>query len=314
MVLVLFAGCAHDARANRVPAPSALAPGVEGIIVVAAGDISCDPDSSKFNQGRGTAHHCHMLATSDLAVSLKPAAVLVLGDNQYENGALDAYNKSWANNWGRKELKDITYPSVGNHEYHTPGASGYFDYFGSRAGERDKGYYSFNLGTWHIIALNTGSNDKCKPLSCDQGSAQEKWLQQDLAKNTSSCTLAFWHRPLFTSGLHRGAVETKAFWGDLYQAKADLILNGHSHQYERFLPQDPDGNANPERGIIQFVVGTGGKNLKGFWRNKQNSVVRNSSSYGVLKLDLRDKSYVWDFISEDGRVLDSGSGLCHAKQ
>jgi 3',5'-cyclic AMP phosphodiesterase CpdA len=169
-----------------------------------------------------------MRATSDLVVSLKPTAVLILGDSQYENGSSDAFKKAWSNNWGRDELKDITYPSVGNHEYNTPGAKGYFDFFGSRAGERGKGYYSFNLGTWHIIALNTGGNDRCRPVSCENGAEQKKWLREDLKENSQSCTLAFWHRPLFTSGLHRGAVEVKPFWRDLYDAGADLNLNGHS--------------------------------------------------------------------------------------
>src|SRR5262249_15437829 len=146
------------------------------IVVVAAGDISCSPASGSYNQGRGTKSKCHMLATSDLAISLKPTAVITLGDNQYEKGSSDAYQKAWANNWGRDPLKNITYPSTGNHEYNTPGASGYFDYFGDRAGERGKGYYSFNLGTWHLIALNSGGNDYCKPVSCDAGSDQERWL------------------------------------------------------------------------------------------------------------------------------------------
>lgn len=285
----------------------------KGIVVVAAGDVSCDPRSKMYNQGRGTERYCHMLATSDLAISLKPSAVLILGDSQYEDGRLEAYQQSWANNWGRKELKEITYPAAGNHEYHTPGASGYFDYFGSRAGERDKGYYSFNLGSWHIVALNTGGNDKCKPLSCEEGSAQEKWLREDLEKNTSQCTLAYWHRPLFTSGLHRGAIETKSFWNDLYNVGADVVLNGHSHQYERFAAQNSQGVADAGRGIVQFVVGTGGKNLKGFWRGKANSVLQNSKSYGVLKLELGDKGYAWEFISERGQVLDSGTGQCHGK-
>jgi len=282
--------------------------------VVAAGDISCDPKSSHYNQGRGTGRHCRMLATADLVAGLKPAAVLLLGDTQYEKGALDAYRESWVNHWGRKELRDITYPSVGNHEYKTKDASGYFDYFGPRAGERGKGYYSFNLGTWHIVALNSGGNDRCRPLSCDQGSDQETWLREDLEKNTSSCTLAFWHRPLFTSGIHRDAAEVKPFWRDLYEASADLVLNGHSHHYERFSPQSPDGLPDAQRGITQFVVGTGGKNLKGFWRKQRNSMVRNSKAFGVLKLELGQKGYAWEFISDGGQVLDSGTGQCHPKR
>jgi len=305
LVLFLFSVGLLDARSQTTASG--------GTVVVAAGDISCDPNNSDYNNGQGSARRCRMKATSDLAVSMNPSAVLVLGDTQYERGALDAFQKSWVNNWGRKELKDMTYPSVGNHEYKTKDASGYFDFFGARAGERGKGYYSFTLGAWHIIALNSGGNNKCQPISCVQGSDQEKWLREDLGKNNSACTLAFWHRPLFTSGLHRGAVELKPMWEDLYAAGADVILNGHSHQYERFAPQNPDGGVDPRRGITQFVVGTGGKNLKGFWRIRQNSVARNSDTYGVLRLTLREKSYDWQFVSEHGEVLDSGAADCHPK-
>src|SRR5262245_52918774 len=149
-------------------------------VVVAVGDISCDPSDSRFNHGQGTSKYCHMHATSNLAMSMKPVAVLILGDSQYEKGAAAAFEKSWIRNWGRDELRDITHPSVGNHEYYTLGASGYFDFFGARAGDRDKGYYSFDIGSWHLIALNTGSNNRCRPLSCDENSSQEKWLREDL--------------------------------------------------------------------------------------------------------------------------------------
>jgi acid phosphatase type 7 len=298
---------------SQEPISPTIPTGKNGIVVVAVGDIACDPKSSDFNHGRGTAEKCHMLATADLAISLKPAAVFILGDSQYERGSADAYQKSWALNWGREELKDITHPSPGNHEYDTKDAGGYFDYFGAQAGERSKGYYSLNLGTWHIVALNTGGNDRCKPVSCEEGSEQEKWLRDDLGKNGSSCTLAFWHRPLVTSGLHRNATEVRSFWRDLYQANADVVLNGHSHHYERFAPQNPDGGADPERGITQFIVGTGGKNLKAFWRKQANSVTRNGKSFGVLELELMEKSYAWEFISENGQVLDSGTGQCHSK-
>src|SRR6185312_363281 len=203
--LLLLAGCAHVTPARPAPLSPTIPRGKDGTVIVAAGDIACDPKSRDFNQGRGTAENCHMLATSDLAISLKPAAVFVLGDSQYERGTADAYQQSWALNWGRKELRDITHPSPGNHEYHTKDARGYFDFFGAQAGERSKGYYSFILGTWHIVALNTGGNDKCRPVSCEQGSEQEKWLREDLGKSTSSCILAFWHRPLVTSGHHRNA-------------------------------------------------------------------------------------------------------------
>lgn len=311
LLVMVFAGCARDTASPPVGTPSP--PQSGGIIVVAVGDISCDPGSSKYNNGRGTERYCRMLATSDLAISLKPAAVFVLGDSQYEMGMLSAFQKAWSQNWGRPELKDITYPTPGNHEYKTKNAEGYFAFFGSRAGEAGKGYYSFDLGTWHIVSLNSGGNDRCSPVSCETGSEQEQWLRQDLSKSTFPCLLAFWHRPLFTSGRHRDATEVKPFWRNLYQAKADVILNGHSHHYERFFPQDPDGVRDPARGITQFIVGTGGKNLKRFWRAERNSVVRNSQSFGILKLELRPGSYAWQFLSENGQALDSGFAQCHAK-
>ena len=302
--------CGRNTRIVNIPSPPSVP--VKAIVVVAVGDISCDPESSKYNEGQGTAKKCHMMGTSNLALSLKPDAALLLGDNQYEKGNIDAFELSYAKTWGRKELKDISYPSIGNHEYNTEGATGYFDYFGARAGDRDKGYYSFNLGTWHLIALNSGGNEACKPVSCDQGSGQEVWLRNDLAQNNSACTLAFWHRPLFTSGLSRDSIETRPLWSALYQANADIVLNGHVHHYERFAPQDPQGNVDPEHGIVQFTVGTGGRDLKGFFPVQENSRVRLSESFGVLKLELGEKRYVWEFVAEDGKILDAGTGQCHA--
>lgn len=309
-VLLLLVSCGRNTPVAHLPAPPNPP---QAIVAVAVGDISCDPESPAYNQGFGTAKKCHMLGTSNLAVSLKPGAVLLLGDNQYENGNLDAYQQSYAKSWGRKELKDISHPSIGNHEYNTEDASGYFDYFGAGAGQRGKGYYSFNLGTWHLVALNSGGSEACKPIKCEPGSEQEMWLRKDLASNTSSCTLAFWHRPLFTSGHRRDSIAVRPLWRDLYAFNADIVLNGHVHHYERFSPQNPDGSADPERGITQFTVGTGGRDLKGFFPVQENSQTRLSKFFGVLKLELGESSFVWEFISESGQVLDSGSGECHAK-
>jgi acid phosphatase type 7 len=312
-LVLLLTGCASNTRVVRSSVPPTPPQG-KPIVVVAVGDISCDPEGSQYKEGLGTARHCHMLGTSNLAISLKPDAALLLGDNQYEKGNLDAYEQSYSKSWGRKELKDISYPSIGNHEYNTEDASGYFDYFGARAGERGKGYYSFNLGTWHLVALNSGGNDACKPVSCDEGSEQEVWLRKDLASNTSACTLAYWHRPLFTSGLRRDSVEVRPLWRDLYVFNADIVLNGHVHHYERFSPQNPDGGVDLKDGIVQFTVGTGGRDLKGFFPVQENSQVRLSEAFGVLKLELGEKTYVWEFVSEGGQILDSGSGQCHAKR
>jgi hypothetical protein len=312
LVLLLFTGCGHNTRVAQLLAPPPELP--RAIVVVTVGDISCDPEGSRYKDGLGTKRKCHMRGTSNLAISLKPEAVLLLGDNQYEKGTLDAYQQSYSKSWGRKELKDISYPSIGNHEYNTEDASGYFDYFGARAGERGKGYYSFNLGTWHLVALNSGGKDACNPVPCEQGSEQETWLRKDLASNTSSCTLAFWHRPLFSSGLRRDSAEVRPFWQDLFDSNADIVLNGHVHHYERFFAQAPDGTVDLEHGITQFTVGTGGRDLKGFFPTQEHSQVRLSESFGVLKLELGQNGYMWEFISEVGKILDSGTGQCHAKR
>jgi acid phosphatase type 7 len=310
LFLVLLAGCNRNTRVTNVPPP----PGPpKAVVVVAVGDISCDPASRFYNQGNGTAKKCHMLATSSLAISIKPEAALLLGDTQYDTGSPSAFEQSYAKTWGRRELKDISYPSIGNHEYRTKHASGYFDYFGARAGDQRKGYYSFDLGTWHLIALNSGGDDACRPVSCDAGSDQERWLHDDLAQTTSACTLAFWHRPLFSSGELRESVEVRPLWRDLYDFNTDIVINGHVHHYERFAPQDPDGAVDTDHGILQFTVGTGGRDLGGFFPVRENSRVRLSHHFGVLKLELGASNYVWEFVTESGDILDSGSGQCHQK-
>lgn len=277
-------------------------------VVAAAGDIACDPQDRNFNQGNGTPTACRMKATSDLIISRSPATVLTLGDNQYEDGAISKFRVSYDPTWGR--FKPITRPSVGNHEYEggTP-ATGYFGYFGAAAGELGKGYYSFDLGAWHLIALNSN----CTFVGgCGPGSAQERWLREDLAANASkACILAYWHHPRFSSGPHGSSAAYDAFFRALHDARADLVLVGHDHTYERFAPQNPNGEADPVRGIRQFVVGTGGKNLYRFGAVRPNSEVRNNETYGVLFLTLRAASYDWEFVPEPGKAFtDKGSGTC----
>jgi hypothetical protein len=234
------------------PPPAAADP-----VIAAAGDIAC---SSTTPTGSGSSARCHQRATSDLLVNAGLSAVLTLGDLQYQNGTLSSFNKSYHPTWGR--VRPITFPSAGNHEYKTPDAAGYFDYFNGtgystgRAGDRDKGYYSFDIGTWHLIALNT--SDECMLVACGEGSAQEKWLRADLAAHPAACTLAFWHDPRFNSGHSGNATFTQAMFQALYDADADVLLGGHAHDYERFAPQNPAGKLDEGRGIRQFVVGTGG--------------------------------------------------------
>jgi hypothetical protein len=274
--------------------------------VIAVGDIACDPADTDYGGGAGTAARCRMLATSDLALSLSPAAVLLLGDNQYEDGALAKYQASYDPSWGR--LKAITHPIPGNHEYVTPGAAGYYAYFGTAAGNPAKGYSSFDLAGWHLIGLNSN----CSAVGgCGAASPQGQWLAADLAAHPGVCTLAYWHHPRFSSGPHGDDATTADFWARLQAAGADLVLAGHDHGYERFAPQSSSGAADAA-GIRELVVGTGGKNLTTVATVRANSEVRNYGAYGVLELKLWPGGYEWRFVGVNGSTLDSGQGLCHS--
>jgi hypothetical protein len=227
--------------------------------------------------------------------------VFTVGDNVYPDGTLTQFNNCYAPTWGRH--KSRTKPVPGNHDYHTSGASGYFNYFGAAAGDPSKGYYSYNLGAWHIIALNS-------EISQSTGSAQERWLRADLAANPKTCTLAYWHKPRFSSGQHGNIAASQPLWQALYDYGADVVLNGHDHTYERFAPQNPNGQAD-SRGIREFVVGTGGAGLYSFTSNQPNSQVRNNTTFGVLKLTLHSTSYDWQFVPIAGQnFTDSGSANC----
>jgi hypothetical protein len=283
-------------------------------VIAAAGDIACDPLDTGFNGGNGTATYCRQLYTSNLLVNAGLSAVLALGDNQYECGGYQAFLQSYDLSWGR--VKSITHPVVGNHEYLSSGgtnctngdAAGYFQYFGAAAGSPTQGYYSFNIGAWHLIALNSN----CSNVGgCAATSPQGKWLVADLAAHPNMCTLAFWHIPLFSSGGFT-AQNSQYFWQALYNAHADLILNGHAHVYERFAPQTPQGVADPAQGIREFIVGTGGANHTSINTVAANSEVRDSTSYGVLKLTLHAASYDWQFVpAAGGSFTDSGTTNCH---
>ena len=273
-------------------------PAAGQVNVVAVGDIACDPADSAYNGGAGTATRCRQRATSDLALALDPDAVLLLGDNQYEDGTLAKYQASYDPTWGR--LKAITYPIPGNHEYLTTGARGYFDYFGTAAGDPAQGWYSFDLGGWHIVALNSN----CGAVGgCGTESPQGRWLAADLAAHPGACTLAYWHHPRFSSGPHGNDLTVADFWTLLQQAGADLVLTGHDHGYERFAPQS---------GLREFVVGTGGKNHTSVTAIQPGSEVRIYDAFGVLELKLQPNGYEWRFLKEDGIALDSGRGLCNS--
>ena len=298
-----------------------VAPAVSDPVIAAAGDIACDPASSSFNSGNGTAALCRQKYTSDLLVNAGLAAVLPLGDIQYYCGGYQAFLQSYDLSWGR--VKAISRPVVGNHEYLTTPdssgpstgcdltndrAAGYFNYFGAAAGNPSQGYYSYDIGAWHLIALNSNCTDigGCSPVS-----PQGQWLQADLAAHPNFCTLAYWHIPFFSSG-GRAEINSKDLWQILYDHDVDVILNGHDHIYERFAPQDPNGIADPVRGIRQFTVGSGGANHTSLAAIAANSDVRDTTTYGVLKLTLHATSYDWRFVPEAGQSFtDAGTGVCH---
>lgn len=284
-------------------------------VIAAAGDIACDPAHASFNGGAGTATTCRQMATSDLLTGGDLSAVLTLGDNQYECGGATAFAKSYDPSWGR--VRSITRPAIGNHEYQTTGgtdcdttgkAAGYFGYFGAAAGDPAKGYYSFDIGAWHVIALNSNC---AKAGGCGAGSPQETWLRQDLAAHPTTCTLAYWHHPLFTSGKYApGVAAVKPLYQALYDNRADVVLAAHDHLYERFAPQDPSGRLDLANGLRHFVVGTGGKSRYSVTSPRPNSEFRASDAFGVLKLALRPTSSDWQFVTDAGRVLDSGTDSC----
>jgi hypothetical protein len=263
--------------------------------------------------GAGDIATCGQLEGAEATAKLIdkiPGTVFAAGDLAYPDGSDDQFTKCYGPTWGR--FKDRTHPAVGNHEYHSDGASGYARYFGAAAGDPKKGYYSYDLGAWHIIVINS----ECDQVGgCDAASPQGKWLQQDLADSKATCTLAYFHKPLFSSGgKHGNDPVMKPLWQALYQAGAEIVINGHDHDYERFAPQDPDGKADPMRGIREFVVGSGGKDShRAFAASPQpNSEARNADAYGVLKLTLHAKGYDWEFVPEAGKTFtDSGSGTCH---
>jgi acid phosphatase type 7 len=261
-------------------------------VLVGAGDIaSCDHDLDE--------------ATAKLLDGIR-GTVFTLGDNAYDDGTESEFKNCYNSTWGRH--KERTRPAAGNHEYRTDEAAPYYRYFGSAAGEQGKGYYSYDLGTWHIVVLNSN----CKYVGgCDAGSDQERWLRSDLAAHPARCTLAYWHHPRFSSGKYHDDHPMEAMWEALYEAGSDLVLAGHDHNYQRFAPQNPSGEADPERGIRQIVVGTGGAKHYEIGDPVANSEAYSDSATGVLKLTLHTTSYDWEFVPIPGESFtDSGSAPC----
>jgi len=266
----------------------------------AAGDIAYCNGPAKWSGAAVTAD----LVEAELNGNPR-AAVLALGDLVYESGTERQFADCYGPTWGRFRAR--TLPTPGNHEYASAGASGYFRYFGALAGP---GYYSVNLGAWRLISLDSN-------LTGAAHARQLAWLAQQLAEGQERCTLAYWHHPLYSSGGHRRNTHMRQAWDMLYRAGAELVLSGHDHDYERFAPQDAEGQLDPARGMRQFVVGTGGAYATPFLWPMQHSEMRDNNRTGVLKLVLHEARYEWEFLEASydgfpyGQQPDRGSGQCH---
>ena len=275
-------------------------------VIAAVGDIACSPTSSAYKDGLGTASSCRHKYVADQLEGKDLAAFLALGDLQYEKGDLASFNTSYGQSFA--PYYDITRPVPGNHEYKTAGASGYYAYFASKAEAASPGYYSYEVGDWHLVALNSN----CRPIGgCGLNKPQYNWLKADLAANTDQCTLAYWHHPKFNSGEHSGVKNMNWAWNLLYKDNAEIILNGHEHSYQRFVPLSRTGATGDPRGIVEFVSGGGGKSHYSAGTTDPNSAFRNTSDYGMLFLTLHPGSADYQWVTESGAVLDSGSINCH---
>ncbi len=306
--LVLFLGSLAGASAvasqgatTRAATPVAADP--------VTGDAAAQPDAPVL-VAAGDIARCGepgAAATAALLAEL-PGTVATLGDNAYRAGSRRDFADCYEPTWGAE--KGRTRPVLGNHEYGTREARGYFGYFGDAAGERGKGYYSYDLGAWHVVALNSNCDEVG---GCAAGSPQEQWLRADLAAHPAACTLAYWRHPVFSSGAEHGGEPTvRPLWDALAEAGADVVLGGHEHNYERFAPQAPDGRADEAYGIREFVVGTGGAGHYPIGDPLPNSEARNDDTFGVLALTLRPDGYDWAFVPVSGGAFtDAGSAPCH---
>lgn len=273
--------------AGTAPIAMARAP-----VIVAAGDIGCGGDPCQPQR-----------QTAALIRRMNPRAVLTLGDAQYPDGAYSDFLSSYRPTWGRFIKR--THPSPGNHEYYTQGASGYYRYFGRRAHQNSGGTYTFNIGAWHVVSINTGDG---RPES----SLIDR-VRRNLARDRHRCELAYWHQPAFSSGTEHGSDERmRDLWRMLSNAGVDVVLNGHEHNYERFAPLDARGRPNARSGMREFVVGTGGgSELYRLGSGIRGSQRRIDGRYGVLRMRLRARSYAWKFVSVAGSTLDRGRTKCH---
>lgn len=291
--------------AAEAATPSHAKAQVSDPLIAAAGDIACDPSSSNFRNGNGTSSSCKQKATSDLIRSEPIDAVLAVGDTQYQCGSAQQFQQSFDPSWGR--FKAMIHPVPGDNEYESGSgcpreAAGYFQYFGVAAGN-SRGDSAFTLGKWRLIGLNA----ECGHAGgCGASSPQGTFLKSQLT--TAKCTLVYWHQPYY-NGTSRTSSSYRAFWDILYAGNAEVVLNGHLHNYARFAPQDASGHVDAARGVRQFIVGTGGRSL--FSLDGGRNVETTTKAYGVLELRLHATSYHWAFVNTAGTVVDSGTANCH---
>jgi hypothetical protein len=265
------------------------------VVLAGAGDIADDDTEDS--------------ETAVLLDAIHPDIVFTLGDNAYDSGTAKEFQDWYGPTWGRHRAR--TRPAAGNHDYRTPGASGYFDYFGARAGDRTKGYYSYEVGAWHVVVLNTNGEGPCATVLCNGGSPQERWLRADLAASTKQCTLAYWHHPRYSIGPQGTSSGTQALWQALYADGVELALAGNDHNYQRWKPMNAAGAVDTARGIRSFVVGTGGETADRLGSHPNVETARTGTP-GVLKLTLSPGTYRWEFVPIAGRTFrDSGAGRCH---
>lgn len=287
-----------------------LACGGRGAPASPAGPSDPNPPAQRSQEtvvfsGSGDMVACNNMFSAERTAKLldgMEGLVFTTGDNAYETGTIDEFEKCYGPTWGRYLAR--TRPSPGNHDYYTPGATGYYRYFGELAGPSGVGYYSYDHGAWKVLSLNSN-------VPAGSGSAQFNWVAQELRVSPAKCTLAYWHHPVFSSGYEGNMPNMRSIFQLLYDNYVDVVLVGHSHNYERFAPQDPNGQPSPGRGVREFVIGSGGNGLTAFVSTKPNSEVFNNNSLGILKLTLAPTNYSWEFIPVAGHTFrDSGSDVC----
>lgn len=280
----------------------ALAPvaeaGVGSKSIVAVGDIACPPGSAV------TATKCRQEQVAALTRRIDPDQLWLAGDIQYPVGAPSDFAGGFGSAFG--DMKSISRPVPGNHEYYTANAAGYYGYFGARAGKPTRGYYSFNIGAWHVVALNSN----CEFVACGYGSAQLRWLARDLKSNPDRCIAAIWHHPLYSSGEHGSNPQVRPIWKALLRARAEFAVVGHDHDFEAFLPQNADGVLRPATGMREYVVGTGGRELYPLSATAVNRQSAVQGSFGVMAVELKPRGWSWRFVDESDRTLSSGRGSC----